>query len=58
MKTKYKIDLGRKIVHFSAVGSGYKIWKTIATCGSKDYDKNILKTPNLRIVFYVVAFYQ
>ena len=51
MKTKYKIDVGRKIVHFSAVGSGYNIWKTKATSGSKDYDKYIPKAPILRIGF-------
>ena len=53
MKTKYKIDVGRKMVHFSAVGSGYNIWKTKATSGSKDYDKYALD----RFYLYMKCFY-
>jgi len=47
MKTKYKMDIGSMLVHFSAVGSGFNIWKNGATSGSKSYDVYALDRFNL-----------
>ena len=51
--TKYKIDVGRYFVHFSAVGSGYNIWKNNASSGSPEYDKYALD----RFSLFMSCFY-
>ena len=51
--TKYKIDVGRYLIHFSAVGSGYNIWKNSASSGSSEYDKYALD----RFALFMKCFY-
>ena len=53
MKTKYKMDIGSMLVHFSAVGSGYNIWKNRAKSGSPTYDKYALD----RFYLFMKCFY-
>ena len=53
MKTKYKMDIGSMLVHFSAVGSGYNIWKNKASSGSESYDKYALD----RFYLFMKCFY-
>lgn len=51
--TPYKIDVGRKILHFSAVGSGYNIYNNGASSKSYSYDQYALD----RYSLFVKAFY-
>ena len=53
MNTKYKMDIGSMIVHFSAVGSGYNIWKNSGKSGSISYDKYALD----RFYLFMKCFY-
>ena len=53
MKTKYKMDIGSMLVHFSAVGSGYNIWKNRARSGSSSYDVYALD----RFYLFMQCFY-
>lgn len=41
-ETEYKIDVGEKLIHFSAVGSGYNIYRNGASIGSTEYSKYAL----------------
>lgn len=52
-KTKFKMDVGKKLVHFSAVGSGYNVWKNKASSGSKNYDEYALD----RLSLFMECFY-
>ena len=51
--TTYKIDVGKKLVHFSAVGSGYNIWKNNGGSGSNEYDNYALD----RLYLFMNCFY-
>lgn len=51
--TQYKIDVGKYLVHFSAVGSGYNIWKNNASSGSIEYDRYALD----RFSLFMNCFY-
>jgi len=51
--TDFKIDVGRFLIHFSAVGSGYNIWKNGASSGSSSYDNYALS----RFLLYMHCFY-
>ena len=53
MNTKYKMDIGSMFVHFSAVGSGYNIWKNSGKSGSISYDKYALD----RFYLFMQCFY-
>ena len=53
MNTKYKMDIGSMLVHFSAVGSGYNIWKNKARSGSRTYDTYALD----RFYLFMKCFY-
>ena len=47
------MDIGSMFVHFSAVGSGYNIWKNSGKSGSKSYDKYALD----RFYLFMKCFY-
>ena len=47
------MDIGKKLIHFSAVGSGYNIWKNNGSSGSKEYDKYALD----RLYLFMNCFY-
>ena len=53
MNTRYKMDIGSMFVHFSAVGSGYNIWKNSGKSGSISYDKYALD----RFYLFMQCFY-
>jgi len=51
--TPNKIDIGKYLIHFSAVGSGHNIWKTGASSGASTYDAYAID----RFLLYMDCFY-